>query len=233
MSEILQFPDLYENKLPSTGLEISEAIRLMVTTTPVPPQRADGLAQHYDALSKLPASADLVLLGDSLIANWPHDLWRGWLGGVVNLGSRGDRVQNVLWRAGRVELRSVQPQSVLLLIGTNNLPTDTASAIATGTKAVLSRIRLTWPSAAVILVEVPPRGEDFKAHAKKRYDYNVELRRLASEGWAEASVNIDHLITNERVFPSPHYHEDRLHLSRSGYEQITPYVKQEITALLR
>ena len=52
----------------------------------------------------MPGEADVIALGDSLVASWPPDgLAEAFPGSrILNLGLPGDRIRNTLWRPGSV-----------------------------------------------------------------------------------------------------------------------------------
>lgn len=200
--------------------EISDEIRLRITTTPVPPQRADGLAQHYASLSRMKPNVRLALIGDSLIANWPKEFWADD-GSVINLGCRGDKIQNVLWRLNQVEMRSITPEMVVVLAGTNNFPTDAAKAICSGIDAVFAQMRLIWPSAYLLAIEVPPRGKDSQDYAPKRFYCNQHLRKLVKTRAIDATLNVDEELSSDSAKGSSSYLADFLHLSVDGYRKLS------------
>ncbi|NTA58111.1 hypothetical protein G6L32_05600 [Agrobacterium tumefaciens] len=206
--------------------EISDEIRLRITTTPVPPQRADGLAQHYASLARMKPNVRLALVGDSLIANWPKEFWAKD-GSVLNLGCRGDKVQNVLWRLTQVEMRSIAPEMVVVLVGTNNFPTDAAKAICSGIDAIVSQIRLVWPHAYLMAIEVPPRGKNFQDFAPKRSYYNQHLRKLAKNGAIDATLNVDEVLLPGSTEDTSHYLPDLLHLSPEGYRKVSQRLRDQ------
>src|SRR5215204_3349408 len=73
---------------------------------------------------------DLLFLGDSITAGWAkngNEVWEERYAklNAANFGIGGDRTQHVLWRIQNGELDgAMKPKVIVLLIGTNNTPTD-------------------------------------------------------------------------------------------------------------
>jgi lysophospholipase L1-like esterase len=125
---------------------------------------------------------DCLLMGDS-ITDW----WRRAGAAVyeanfasldcANFGIAGDRTQGVLWRMENGELEGYAPKLMMLMIGTNNLsgrttPPNTPAEIAMGIAAIVTRFRVTFPEAKVLLLGVFPRGAD------PSNDYRPRIREL-------------------------------------------------------
>ncbi|KAA3503671.1 MULTISPECIES: GDSL-type esterase/lipase family protein [Agrobacterium] len=212
------------------GLHSAE---LLVTTTPVPPQRFRGLLQHQNAILSLPPKADLVLVGDSLIRNWPESLWNGWPGNVVNLGAVGDRVQNVLWRITQPEISDLHPRAVILLAGTNNLRLDRPRAIVLGLELIIKTLTSLWPTAELHAIEIPPRGLRYSEARSERMEVNTSLRSMRETGALSSTMNIDLTITDNRTYPSPNYQKDNLHFTALGYSKIMPIVRRRLEPTYR
>ena len=74
-----------------------------------------------------------LLLGDSIIAGLARYqiVWKKYFGSLsaMNLGTGGDRVANVLWRAISLSLLSSVP-NIAVQCGTNNIWTDSPRGIA-------------------------------------------------------------------------------------------------------
>jgi hypothetical protein len=65
--------------------------------TPASPPAIHSWLRHAATIAAVPRSpVDIVLVGDSLVQQWPSLAWRGRR--VLNLGSNGDRTQHLLWR---------------------------------------------------------------------------------------------------------------------------------------
>jgi lysophospholipase L1-like esterase len=105
---------------------------------------------------------DLLFLGDSITRRWAEvpDLWQRHFGGLraANFGVGGDATQNVIWRIENGELDGISPKVVVLLVGTNNLATNTAAEISAAIGVIVRAILGKLPSTKVLLLAILPRG---------------------------------------------------------------------------
>jgi platelet-activating factor acetylhydrolase IB subunit beta/gamma len=154
-----------------------------VATDPVPYQYPHGLEKAYALLHQPPAGADIILIGDSLIANWPADMARRQFrsGNVWNFAVGGSTSQNTLWQLGELKPDDLRPAQLVVLVGTNNLTRDDmpACAIAAGIEAVMTAAHDQWPGAQMHVMGIPPRGTDFHFRDSVRLAVNAELRAWA------------------------------------------------------
>lgn len=137
----------------------------------------DWLARHRGALAAARVmDPQVVMIGDSITHFWAGaprgvrasgpEAWRWLYGGrrVLNLGFGWDRTQNVLWRIRQGELDGLDPQWVVVNIGTNNLTgtgqarASTPQETAEGVAAVVAQVRARLPRAKVVLMGIFPRG---------------------------------------------------------------------------
>lgn len=141
---------------------------LIRALTPVPRTNAWWTARHAQKLAAVaaePARWQVVLLGDNGFHDWESGYvasWKKWFGfsgpyHVLNLGFRGDRTENVLWRIDNGELDRCSAKAVAVMVGADNVG-DTAIDVLLGVRAVLDRVRIKQPKAEVILFALPPRG---------------------------------------------------------------------------
>lgn len=191
----------------------------------------DGMFQRHKAQTEAAeASAKqggggLVLVGDSITHAWEQPANLALLEGlpkVVNLGTGGDRTENVLWRLRNGNLpKGLDPRAFVVMIGTNNTGhrLDAPEDIAAGTLAILDEIQGSFPRTPVILYRIFPRGaqpddklrlnnaaaSDLVAKAVAGRT-NVRLRDLAPK-----LLQADGTLSKD-IMP------DLLHLSKKGYE---------------
>jgi platelet-activating factor acetylhydrolase IB subunit beta/gamma len=156
---------------------------VQVATDAVPYQYPRGLQRTAALLSKIPARADMILLGDSLVAFWPQEMAVNQFktDNIWNIGVGGAEVQNVLWQLKQLAVPTLRPSRVFVLIGTNNLTHDymPACAIAAGIKSVVTSVHQKWPEARIDVMGIPPRGMDFRFRDKDRLAINAEV-----EAWS-------------------------------------------------
>src|SRR5712671_1219720 len=119
--------------------------------TPVPRTDQNSMTAHAQLLEKArKGGIDIYFVGDSItrrwgatdypdfLANWKQN-FHGW--NAANFGWGGDTVQNVLWRLRNGELDGVNPKVIVVMAGTNNVGSASATDIAEGLKAVLDVCR--------------------------------------------------------------------------------------------
>lgn len=101
---------------------------------------------------------NLCLLGDSITAMWPGDMFNNYFGkyNAVNFGIGGDRCENVLWRLENGNLWGTNPTLIMLLIGTNNQGMNTAEEVAYGVKTVVNKLRKGCPQSKILVLGIFP-----------------------------------------------------------------------------
>lgn len=196
----------------------------------------DWHRRHADILRiKREVDPEIVLIGDSITHMWGgrpfeekfhrgQDSWDATFGEhALNLGFGWDRTQNALWRIDHGELDGINPRTVVIHIGTNNLagtprhreskPAEVADAIAAICKRVQSRL----PETKIILMGVFPRGE--KPDFPKR-PVIAEINRLlkpAAEKLGVTYLDITQQLLEEDGTISRETMGDFLHPTAKGY----------------
>lgn len=195
-------------------------------TTPVPRTDAGILARQAEVLRRAreTAEAPVIFLGDSITQGWEdagRAVWEREFAplGALNLGVSGDRTEHVLWRLQEAPLARLKPRAIVILIGTNNLGHGSSDAEQTlaGVRAVVARVREQAPAAAVLLLEIFPRGERLNPMRGDIAQINQALRAHPGDGvrtlaLGDRWVNADGTLAVD-VLP------DLLHLSEAGYRQ--------------
>jgi lysophospholipase L1-like esterase len=140
------------------------------------------------ALNKPGASqAKVIFLGDSITHFWSGEPKSSRVAGALtwdkyiaphaplNLGYGWDRTENVLWRLRHGEVKGLSPKAYVVLIGTNNLNTNTVAETVEGIEAVCAEIRTKSPGAKILLLGLLPRGERPDAMRQKAAEVNSML----------------------------------------------------------
>lgn len=190
-----------------------------VTTTPAPPQTSQAMMNHTRLMRTIPASADVLIIGDSISAGVRLELAQTLYPGmsIWNAGIGGDKIQQVLWRMQLLGGR-LKPRYVLIILGTNNVGAgDKPCAIAVGMAAVFRRIDELWSKPNVIYVAMPPRKPE--SMEEPRRQANALIRTYARPG--RAIVDADALATCRDC-----YEPDGLHLTPEGYRQVFEIVRR-------
>ncbi len=189
----------------------------------------ENLRRHQAQTAAAEASAKagggaIVLVGDSITHAWeqpPHLALLKDLGPVVNLGTSGDRTENVLWRLRNGNLpKGLDPKAFVVMIGTNNTGArlDKPEDIAAGVLAILDEIQTRQPRAPVILYRIFPRGAT--ADDKMRLNNAAANELIAKAVAGRTNVRLRDLapkfLQADGTLPRE-LMPDLLHLSPKGY----------------
>jgi beta-glucosidase len=198
------------------------------------PKRHEGFLED---IKKKDGKIDVVFLGDSITDGWRGGggkIWETEFGKLnpINLGIGGDRTQHVLWRIQHGELQGYKPKAFVIMIGTNNMGSNTPEEIAGGNKAILDEIKKQHPEAKVLLLGIFPRSakptDQVRDKIKKTNDLleklaggNVKYKDIGKGFLAEGDI-----LTKE-IMP------DYLHLSAKGYQIWADSVKGELEEMTK
>lgn len=199
-----------------------------------------GFAQAHERFVKIAqeGTAQLVFLGDSITAGWgrQQDIWDKAFGQYkpANFGIGGDRTQHVLWRITNGELDGIEPKAVVLMIGTNNVSSDSAEGIAQGITKIVETIRTKQPQAKILLLAVFPRGEkpsDNPAREKIQ-QINESIAKL-DDGKNVYFLDIGDKFLEQDGSISKQIMPDFLHLSAEGYQRWADAIGPKLAELMK
>ena len=150
----------------------------------------------------------------------------------VNFGLGGDRTEHLLWRLQNGELEGIMsPKVVVLLIGTNNHG-DSAAEIAEGIKCIAATIRDKQPQAYLVVLSLPPRGQNPNPLRERNAKVNQLVREhLKGNGRAQL-CDIDPGFIQADGTISRHDMYDFLHLTQKGYDRAFEPVNELLQQLL-
>ncbi len=200
-----------------------------VNSAVVPQPRPGAWGKRHEALldRARAGDVDLLFLGDSITAGWggAGPIWSRHYGPrkAANFGIGGDRTQHVLWRLDNGEVEGINPRVVVLMIGTNNVGSNTEAEVAEGVKAVVDRLREKLPESKILLLGVFPRGLNRdKTQAATAPDPRIARinARLAALDDRQAIRYLDigvAFLDDAGQIPGATM-PDYLHLSRKGYQ---------------
>lgn len=126
----------------------------------------------------------VLFLGDSIMRRWVDvpELWSHYFGNYqpANFGIGGDVTQSLLWRIQNGEIDDIHPRVIVLLIGTNNVPTNTGAEIAAAIGKVVDILRGRLPETKILLVAILPRGPQSRDGAGPDNPYYMDVINLAN-----------------------------------------------------
>ncbi len=190
---------------------------------PVPPAKPSSVKRLGEIQRRIPDAADVILLGDSLVAAWPDALVAEAFPNrrVWNFGLPGDRIQNTLWRLETVATAHLRPREVVLLLGTNNLGDgDAADAIANGLVTLVGRIAELWGGPRIVLVTTPRRGDLPGFRNETRLAIRDQLSRDMAAMGGTILVDADDVFAEGQDEASSLL-PDLLHISEAGYARLS------------
>lgn len=210
------------------------------SSTTIPQDKLDSLRwakRHQGILShhkQNTVSPDVILMGDSIMQQWEQagskalqDKPKTLI--IHNLGFAGDKIQHALWRVQNGQLDHVNPDLLVLNIGTNNVFDNTPQAIALGVTHLLKNIKLKLPNTQILLYRLFPRGEKHSIERQTCTQASALYSSLAKENLIDYLDINDYFMNNQGVIPMSIMH-DKLHLTPKGYAiwfyQLQPYFKQ-------
>jgi len=104
---------------------------------------------------------DLLLHGDSITDFWAQNdankaMFEKYFGNIktANFAVSGDTTQGVLWGLKNGEGQGFQPKAIMLMIGTNNTGSLTATEVAEGVGADVLEMRKDFPNAKILLLAI-------------------------------------------------------------------------------
>lgn len=182
---------------------------------------------------------EVVMLGDSIVHYWAgspkapiirseaswNELFHGKT--VANLGFGWDRVENVLWRVTNGELTALQPKTVVLMIGTNNLEFNTAAEIRAGIEAVISAIHKQLPQTQIHVIGILPRRLPAKVMANPA-QVNAELHQHLAGTEKVHFHDLSAIFLDDERALNGKLFSDGLHPNADGYDRLGKALRQVI-----
>jgi len=186
-------------------------------TRPVPGQVRWFMRNHASYVAQTKSrKIELCLLGDSIMALWPGDLFKKYFGKyqAVNFGVGGDKIQYALWRLEHGELAGTAPRVIVLLIGINNMGVNSSDEIAYGIAYFVNYLRAHFPQTKVLLLGLfPTKGHD----QEKIVAVNRLIAKL-DDGQMVRFLNLhDKFLDKDGKLPAGLL-QDAVHPAPKGYE---------------
>ena len=188
-----------------------------------------GNSHHLEAAYRQQPS--VVVVGDSLAANWPTigaAAWNREIGELiaVSLGVPSDRTQHLLYRIRSGEFSRLVPRVAVLVIGTNNVNRNTPEEARDAVLRVVDELGSIWPHTALIVVGVLPRQLPEGQARQRRIDaLNAFLSESMRTREGVTFVPIrNEFLSRDGGLNRELYQTDGIHLTAAGYETLTARV---------
>lgn len=178
---------------------------------------------HVKTVQANQGPIDALLVGDSITIQWGASWAKHFPDRkAVNIGIGGDKTQNVLWRLDHGGVDGLQPKTIVLMIGNNNMfftPETGVAAAAKGVETCARNLREKFPEAELIVAKILP------CHAPKTRFYedilltNAEIDQLNLG--ADPKIRVLDLTADflnaDGTIKQALYTPDNIHLSPEGY----------------
>ena len=177
--------------------------------------------------------ARLVFVGDSLTELWRWDeTWKAFdKYNAANLGIGGDKTQNLLWRLDHGEVGALDPEAVVLLIGTNNFGhlDHSAEEVFEGTRRIVEKLLQVFPRAKLLLMGVFPCQQEADHPFRERIKKTNARTAALADGDRIRFLDIGKELLESDGSISQTIMEDYLHLTPKGYriwfEAVNPVIE--------
>jgi lysophospholipase L1-like esterase len=182
-------------------------------------------ARHQRFLERAKkGDVEVLFLGDSITQGWEGSGKEAWKKHyeplkAANFGIGGDRTQHVLWRITEgKELEGITPKAAVLMIGTNNMGSNSAEQIADGVRAIVAELRHQKPHMKVLVLGIFPRSPKASDPVRgKIKEVNQSIAKL------DDGKNVKYLDIGDKFLEpdgslTKETMPDYLHLSKKGYQ---------------
>ena len=188
----------------------------------------NGFLKRHEGFLKDLKEADgkvgVLFVGDSITDGWrkrgrqTFDEVYGTLD-PLNIGIGGDRTQHVLWRLEHGEVEGIHPRVAVLMIGTNNLTSNTNEEIAAGVTKIVQTLREKLPTTKVLLLGIFPRGARADDPSRERIKaINRQIAKLDDGGETVKYLDIGEKFLEPDGTLAPEIMPDALHPNERGYQ---------------
>ncbi|PKA97705.1 lysophospholipase L1-like esterase [Flavobacteriaceae bacterium MAR_2009_75] len=147
----------------------------------------------------------------------------------INAGISGDRTQNILWRLGNGNYENANPKNVVLTIGVNNFPFDSADEIIEGIRNTVELAKYKFPSAKIHLFGPLVTGTLQELSQRKKYwKVHDGLKNFKGEPQVTYHEISRFFIDTHGELKKDLFSDDGIHLKPKGYKVWAKYIKQHI-----
>lgn len=197
------------------------------------------MPRHKEKLALRDTDPELVFLGDSITQGWEdagaevfEEAFGQWR--TLNLGFSGDRTENVIWRLEHGEVEGIDPELVVLMIGTNNTGhrMDPPDEVAAGITEIVDQLRDRLPGAEVLLLAIFPRGETVDDSERQNNRATNRLIRPLGEREGVHYASVNSVFTDEEGRLDSELMPDLLHPNAEGYRLLADELKPMVEGLM-
>lgn len=203
----------------------ADELKSNTAVRPAPREEESWQKRHQRFLDRArKGDVDVLFLGDSITQGWEGKGKKVWEERFqplkpANFGIGGDRTEHVLWRITEgKELEGIQPRAFVLMIGTNNMGSNTAAEIAEGVTAIVRELRKQRPQAKVLLLGVFPRSPRAADPVRDKIHFLNEKIAKLDDGQHVRYLDIGGKFLTPQGELTKEIMPDYLHLSEKGYE---------------
>jgi lysophospholipase L1-like esterase len=229
-------------KKPDPGAAAKVAVKPKESATEPKPRDANWMKRHETYLQEVKEKAgnvDLLFVGDSITDGWHGGGKKVWAETweplkAFNIGIGGDRTQHVIWRLQNGEVAGIKPKLAVLMIGTNNLGSNTNEEIVDGITGCVNEIKKQLPSTKVLLLAVFPRGEKADNPSRARIKaINDQIAKLDDGGKTAKYLDIgEKFLEPDGTLPKS-IMPDALHPNAKGYQIWADATKDTVTEMMK
>jgi lysophospholipase L1-like esterase len=183
---------------------------------------------------------DLLLHGDSITDWWVQGdankaVFEKYFGNIktANFAVAGDTTQGLLWGLKNGEGEGFSPKAIMLMIGTNNMGSNTAPEIAEGVGAVVMELRKDFPSAKILLLAIFPRSVPGDPVREKIAETNQIISKLDDQQHVFYMDIGQKFLDQNGVFLPDTFRNDNLHPVAGGYDIWGAAVKDKLAELMK
>jgi lysophospholipase L1-like esterase len=199
-------------------------------------------APRHDAFVEIAKKGDIDLLlhGDSITDWWVQGdankaVFEKYFGNIktANFAVAGDTTQGLLWGLKNGEGEGFSPKAIMLMIGTNNMGSNTAPEIAEGVGAVVMEMRKDFPNAKILLLAIFPRSVPGDPVREKIAETNKIISKLDDQQHVFYMDIGQKFLDDKGVFLPDTFRTDNLHPVAGGYDIWGAAVKDKLAELMK
>lgn len=191
-----------------------------------PMPKLDWLARvksNNDRAAQMAGRIGLVFDGDSITDGWQgkgKEIWAAHYDklGAFDFGISGDRTEHVLWRLSQGQMNGLHPKLIAIMIGTNNMGSNSVEQIAGGVKAIVNDYRERCPDATILLQAIFPRGHEATNPLRAKIKETNKILSGLADGNKVLYLDFGDKFLEPDGTLSPEVMPDYLHPNEKGYQ---------------